>query len=471
LDPTDATNATSEQIVMNLFDGLTSLAPDMTVRPGLATDWNASPDGLRWTFRLRRSVQFQDGQPVDADAVKFTFDRILDEKKPRKRRGYYAPVIKSVRVVDEAAIEMTLHEPFGPLPNLLTTAAASIVSPKAARELGDDFGRRPVGSGPFVFQQWESGRRIVMVRNDRYWGTPAKPQQVVFLPVPEESTRAAVLETGEVDIAQHLPPSQMKRLGAHPQIQTFGADALEKRIVKLNVLHERFKDVRVRQAMNYAVNVPEIIDTILDGAGTFTGGPLTKSLTGAIGKYHYDAALAKKLLAEAGYPNGFKASLAASKSSSGGIQESLEALQAQWRAVGIDVTLNILEREGMDKIRHLPPDRAQEKQLLVSSAGARFPDPHAALFDVYHSSQWSPTGSNAGFYKSVRVDELLDLGVRETDPTKRTAIYREVQEIIIEDAPVVFLESIRYAYAARRNLKDIRLFPTQMLPFAEVSKS
>jgi peptide/nickel transport system substrate-binding protein len=461
----------NQQIVMNLFDRLTSLAPDMTVRPGLATDWTVSPDGLRWTFRLRRGVQFHDGQPVDAEAVKFTFDRILDEKKPVSKRGQFAPFIKSVRVVDEAAIEMTLHQPFGPLPSLLATSPASIVSPKAAREFGDDFGRRPVGSGPFVLQERASGQRIVVVRNDRYWGIPAKPQQVIFRPVPEESTRVALLETGEVDIAQLLPPSQMKRLGANPQIQPLLVEGLEVRTAKLNVLHERFKDVRVRQAMNYAVNVPEIIDTILDGLGSFTGGPMPRLIPGAIGKYHYDPALAKKLLAGAGYPNGFKTSLVVSKSVTAGLQESQEALQAQWRAVGIDVTLNILERAGADQIRDLPPENSEAKQILAGSLTPGYPDPHAVLFDLYHSAQWSPGGRNSGFYKNARVDELFELGVRETDSTKRAVIYRELQEIIIEDAPVVFLETTHYGYAARRNLKDVHVSPIQALPFSEVSKN
>jgi peptide/nickel transport system substrate-binding protein len=470
LDPAVGTAQTTEQIVWSLYDRLTSLAPDQTVRPGLATDWSVSPDGLKWTFRLRRGVQFHDGQPVDAEAVKFTFDRILDEKKPLRARVFFVPPIKSVRVVDEAAIEIILSEPHAPLPDLVAIPGASIVSPKAVRELGDDFGRRPVGSGPFVFQQWESGRRLVIGRNDRYWGTPAKPQQVVILPVPEGGTRVAMLETGQVDLAAHLPPSEMKRLRADPQFQPLANDALDANAVKFNVLDERFKDVRVRQAMNYAINMPEIIDTVLDGAGTFTGGPMPKSIPGAIGKYHYDPALARKLLADAGYANGFKTSVAVNTSSAAGALEVMQALQGQWRAVGIDVTLNPQDRDANSRHNALPVERAQEKQLLVSGGTARYPDP-SYLYFHFHSSQWSPKGRNNGFYKNARVDELLERGAGEADPTKRTAIYREVQEIINEDAPGVFLYTVRFVFAARSNLKDIRLAPTQMINFAEVSKS
>jgi peptide/nickel transport system substrate-binding protein len=451
---------------------LTSLAPDMTVRPGLATDWAISSDRLKWTFRLRRGVQFQDGQPVDAEAVKFTFDRILDEKKPLRSRRFLEPFMKAASVMDEATVEFTLNEPFAPLPQVMAVTAMSIVSPKAVREFGDDFGRRPVGSGPFVLKEWVSGQRVVVVRNERYWGTPAKPQQVIFLPVPEGGTRVAMLETGQADIAVHLPPSEMKRLRAHPQIQPLEADALEAGMVKMNLLDERFKDVRVRQAMNYAVNIPEIIDTVLDGAGTFTGGPLPKSIPGAIerSKYYYDPALAKKLLDAAGYPNGFKIGLAATTANAAGAQETLEALQAHWRAVGIDVTLNIMGRDARSRLTNLPPERAGEKQLMLLGGSAQYPDP-SYLNAHMHSLQWSPNGLNTGFYKNARVDELFSLGAGETDPTKRTAIYRELQEIIIEDAPVVFLYTPRFTYGVRRNLKDIRLAPTAMINFPEVSKS
>jgi peptide/nickel transport system substrate-binding protein len=470
LDP--AEESLSDAIEL-LFDHLTTFAPDMTVRPGLATDWTTSPDGLKWTFRLRRGAQFHDGQPVNAEAIKFTFDRVLDEKKPRKNRQFLTPgFIQSARVVDESTVEISLGQPFGPLPSLLATSPG-IVSPKAAQELGDDFGRRPVGSGPFKFQEWVSGQRVVLVRNDNYWGTPAKPQKIIFLPVPEDNTRVAMLETGEADIAQHVPPSERKRLGSNPNLQLVEADGLESRHVRFIMLKEVYKDVRVRQAMNYAVNIPEIIDTVLAGAGGFTGAPLPKSLPGALqtSKYRYDPALAKKLLADAGYANGLKASLIVSKGVTSGADEVLAALQAQWRAVGVDVALNILDQSAVDQNRRLPPEQAEAKHMPFVGVSAFYPDPHAALYGRFHSSQWTPKGQNYSFYKNARVDELLDQGARESDPTKRTAFYREIQEIILEEAPSVFTYDTRYVYAARSNLKNVVLLPTQVLTFADISKT
>jgi peptide/nickel transport system substrate-binding protein len=471
LDPADVNSSHVQQLY--IFDYLTSLAPDMTVRPGLATDWTTSPDGLKWTFRLRRGVQFHDGQPLDANAVKFTIDRLLDEKKARKGRQYLTPgSIKSVHVVDESTVEMTLGQPFGPLPSLLATTPG-IVSPKAAQELGDDFGRRPVGSGPFKFQEWVSGQRMVFARNENYWGTPAKPQKLVFLIVPEAVTRAAMVETGEADIAQHVPPSELKRLRSNPRIKPVEADAFELRQLRLIMLKEVYKDVRVRQAMNYAVNVPEIIDTVLEGAGTFTGAPLPKSLPGALqtSKYRYDPALAKKLLAEAGYANGLKASVIASRGVSAGTDEVLAAVQAQFRAVGIDMTISVMDQSAVGANRALPPAEAEAKHMVFHGLSAVYPDPHAALYNYYHSSAWSPKGSNHGFYKNARVDELLEQGGGETVPAKRTAIYREIQEILLEDASSVILYTTRYLYAARSNLKDAVLLPTEVLPFPDMSKT
>ncbi len=475
-DTLDAPNITSpgpEQMAMVIYDRLTELGADLTARPGLAESWTASSNGSVWTFRLRRGVQFHDGQLVDADAVKFNIDRIIDDIKPVKRKAFFAK-IKSARVVDSNTLEITTDGAFGSLPYLLATAAASIISPKAIRELGDGLARKPVGTGPFVFQEWVSGERVVLKRNDRYWGGAPKLDGIIYRNVPEASTRVALLETGQADIAQHLPPSEMKRLAANPQIQIVKVPSLEMRDIRFNMLDKRFSDLRVRQAMNRAINVPEIVDKILAGAGTYTGAPVPPSIFGAIksDKNRYDPALAKKLLADAGYPNGFKATLWGAKGTTAGLNEMLEAVQAQWLAVGIDVTLDLREVAAFQALATKGPEEAEStgKQLLSLGLSARYPDPDSHLYAQYHSSQFSPKGNNRGFYKNARVDDLLDQGGRETDPAKRAAIYREVQEILIDEVPGVFLYTSELVFGYRSNVKNAILLPTQHLLLAGASK-
>lgn len=472
LDAPDTIGSLGQWIEMNLFDRLVGLAPDLSVRPELAESWTPSSDRLTWTFKLRTDARFHDGEPVDAEAVKFNIDRILDEAKPLRRRTLFTTIIKEARIVDSSTIELGLQNPFAGLPQLMTLPYAGIASPKAVREFGDDYARNPVGSGPFFLKSWTSGQGMVLARNDNYWGEKAKLDEVAFQVVPEAGTRAAMLETGEMDVAEHMPPSEMRRLESNPNIQALRADALEARAIKFNVQHPLFQDVRVRQAMNYAVDVPEIIDTILLGAGTYTGGPMPKAVPWAVQseKYRHDPEMARRLLADAGHPNGFQTTLIGTAARASGIQEMLEALQAQWQAVGIDVTLDIMDTAVFSRTATLGPEEGKDKQLISVGLSTTYPDPHPALV-VFHSSQWSPGGNNRGFYKNDRVDELLDLGSVETDPARREAAYREAQELIIEDAPEVFLYTTGLIYGARSNVHDIELMPTQVIHFAGITKS
>ncbi len=475
-DTLDAPNITSpgvEQIAMVIYDRLVELGTDLKVHPGLAESWTASPDATVWTFKLRKGAQFHDGTPVDADAVKFNLDRLQDDKKQVKRRAYFAK-LKSSRVIDSSTIELTTDGPFAPFPYLMATTAASIASPKAVKELGDDMARKPVGSGPFIFQDWKSGDRVTLKRNPNWWGGAPKLDGVVYRTVPEASTRMVLLETGEVDIAQHLPPSEMKRLSNSPQLALLKAPSLDLRDIRFCMLDKRFADLRVRQAMNYAVNVPEIIDTVLAGSATYSGGPMPTSILGAISsdRYKYNPTLAKKLLADAGYANGFKATIWGAKGTASSLDEMLQALQAQWKAVGIEVTLDLREVAAFQALATQGPETAESsgKQLLSLGISARYPDPDAQLYAQYHSSQWSPKGVNRGFYKNPRVDELLDQGARETDAAKRTAIYKEVQEILLDDLPGVLLYNNDLIFGMRKNLKNVAVLPTQHMPLAVVTK-
>jgi peptide/nickel transport system substrate-binding protein len=473
LDAPNITSAGVEQIAMVIYDRLVELGTDLKVGPGLAESWTSSPNATVWTFKLRKGAQFHDGTPVDADAVKFNLDRLQDATKQVKRRAYFVK-LKSSRVVDSSTIELTTDGPFAPFPYLMATTAASIVSPKAVKELGDDLARKPVGSGPFIFQEWKSGDRVTLKRNPTWWGGAPKLDGIVYRTVPEASTRVVLLETGEVDIAQHLPPSDMKRISGNAQLSLLRVPSLDMRDVRFCMLDKRFADLRVRQAMNYAVNVPEIIDTILAGSATYTGGPMCPSILGAItsDKYKYNPTLAKQLLTEAGYPNGFKATMWGAKGTASSLDEMLQALQSQWKAIGIEVTLDLREVAAFQALATQGPETAESsgKQLLSLGISSRYPDPDAQLYAQYHSSQWSPAGVNRGFYKNTKVDELLDQGAKEIDPTKRTAIYKEVQLILLDDLPGVLLYNNDLIYGMRKNLKNVALLPSQHMPLAAVTK-
>jgi peptide/nickel transport system substrate-binding protein len=472
-DPPNIVDLTIEQIPMNFSDRLTEYADDMSVRPGLAESWSVSGDGLTWTFKLRKGVKFHDGTTLDAEAVKFNFDRLLDTKKPVKRRSFYA-VITTVRVVDAYTIQLATKSPFGPLPALLATTGASISSPKALKELGDKFATQPVASGPFIFERWLPGDQVILKRNESYWGGPPKLERVIFKTIKEPATRVAMLETGNADVIEHIVPAELKRLSANPQFTIVRVPSLRTRDIKHNVLDERLKDKRVRQAFQYAINMPEIIETVLAGAGTFTGAVLPPTVFGNIKgtKYRYDPALAKKLLAEAGYPNGFKALLWSNKGTAPGLDEVLQALQAQWLAVGLNVELGLVDGAAFIELASKGPEEAKNtgKMLVSMGTSCRYPDPHSLFIDYYHSSAWSPKGGNRGFYKNAKVDQLIDQGVAESVPAKRLQIYKELQEILIEEAPSIYLYAIELLYGTRNTVKGVRFMPTQHMLFHGASK-
>ncbi len=472
-DPPNIVDVNVQQIAMNLTDRLTEFAVDMTVRPGLAESWSTSADKLTWTFKLRKGVKFHDGTALDAAAVKFNFDRILDEKKPVKRRTFYTD-ITGVRVVDATTIQFTTKKPFGPLPALLATTGASILSPKALRELGDKIATQPVASGPFVFEQWLPGDQVVLKRNENYWNGAPKLEKVIFKTVKEAGTRVAMLETGQADVIEHVVPAEMKRLSTNAQLRIVRVPSTRTREIKFNMLDERLKDKRVRQAFQYAINMPEIIETVLAGAGTFTGAPLPPTIFGAIKgtKYHYDPALAKKLLTEAGYPNGFKANLWSIKGSAAGLDEVLQALQAQWLAVGLDVKLDLTDGAAFIALSSRGPEEAKSTgKMLVSMGGSsQYPDPNSYLADSFHSSQWAPKGSNRGFYTNPKVDQLLEQGLAESNPSKRLQIYKELQEFLIEESPTMYLYAIELVYGFSSNVQGVVLLPTQHLLFHGASK-
>ena len=475
-DTLDAPNITSpgvEQIAMMIYDRLVELKPDLKVGPGLAESWTASPDATVWTFKLRKGAQFHDGTPVDAEAVKFNLDRLLDANKQVKRRAYFAK-LKSSRIVDSSTIELTTDGPFAPFPVPHGHHGRQHRQPQGSQGAGRRPGPQTGGLGPFIFQEWKSGDRVTLKRNPKWWGGAPKLDGIVYRTVPEASTRMVLLETGEVDIAQHLPPSEMKRLNSSATLALLKAPSLDLRDIRFCMLDKRFADLRVRQAMNYAVNVPEIIDTVLAGSATYSGGPMPTSILGAISsdRYKYNPTLAKKLLADAGYANGFKATIWGAKGTASSLDEMLQALQAQWKAVGIEVTLDLREVAAFQALATQGPETAESsgKQLLSLGISARYPDPDAQLYAQYHSSQWSPKGVNRGFYKNPKVDELLDQGARETDATKRTAIYKEVQEILLDDLPGVLLYNNDLIFGIRKNIKNVALLPTQHMPLQVVTK-
>ena len=310
LDASIAAERNAQNVAWQMFDSLVWANDQNIIEPALAREWEVSADGTAYTFHLRRDVTFHNGEPFNAEAVVFSWERGTQPHIEWSDRWGRA---KSVEALDEYTVRITTEEPD---PLLLGVMAQhwNIIPPGYTREVGDDrFGEAPIGTGPFQFVEWARESRIVLQRNPNYWreGLP-RVDEVIYRPIPEPSTRMAAIQTGEVDIVNRLTAEQAGALEGIPGVNvvTYPVDRVF--YIAFNNLTsgvgQPTEDARVRRAMNYAVDRQAIIDSLFEGRAQLATGLMTESNLGydhSIDPYPYDPARARQLLREAGYPNGF----------------------------------------------------------------------------------------------------------------------------------------------------------------------
>src|SRR5215510_276139 len=465
LDPGQALGLHTLRVTAEIFETLVVTAPDSTdVVPGLAESWTTSADGLAWTFKLRRGVRFHDGTPLDAAAVKFTFDRVIDPAHAHAKSGKwtfvtgYLSSVKAVEVLDPQTVQLQLKYPTASLLALLALPNCAIVSPTAFTKSPADFDTKPVGSGRYKVESWERGSRLVLRRNDDYWGSKGKPQTLVYRGLAEANARVAELLTGGVDLILPIPPDFVARLEKTAGVTVHKATGLTVWYVGFNVDKKPFTDRRVRQAFSHAVNREAITRDILKGTGIPAIGPLlpgTWAFEPNVRKYPYDVAAAKKLLAEAGYPNGLETDLWVPESGSG-MQAPVEmatVIQANLAAASVKAQLKTFEWGS-----YLGKVRAEAPALYALSWFLKSEDPDLSMYPLFFSKNTPlPNRSN---YNNPEVDQLLVQARQTSDRARRIELYRKAQRLIVEDAPMVFVDHEVQVVATRANVKGFRLHPS-----------
>ncbi len=465
LDPGQALGLHTLRVTHQLFETLVTTPDDSTdVVPGLAESWTTSADGLAWTFKLRRGVRFHDGTTLDAAAVKFTFDRVIDPGHPQAKNGKWSFVVgylssvKSVDAIDPLTVRLNLKYPTSSLLALLALPNCAIVSPTAFTRNHADFNSRPVGSGRYRFETWDRGSRLVLRRNDDYWGVKGRSQTLVYRAIPDATARVTELLTGGVDVILPIAPDFIERLERNPQISVHRKTGLTVWYVGFNVEKKPFTDKRVRQALNHAVNKEAIVRDILKGTGVPAIGPLLPGTWAAepgVKRYPYDPAAARRLLAEAGYPNGFEVEFWVPESGSG-MQSPVEmstVIQSNLAAVGVKAPLKTFEWGSyLGKIRSDAPAMFALSWFLKSE------DPDLSLYPLFFSKNTPlPNRSN---YANPDVDQLLLQARQVADRTKRAELYRRAQQIVVDDAPWVFVDHEQQVVATRANVKGFKLHPS-----------
>ncbi|GAE26742.1 dipeptide-binding ABC transporter [Halalkalibacter wakoensis JCM 9140] len=479
LDAHQLSDYNSSRAAMELYDQLVEFKDESTdIVPGLAEKWDVSDDGLKYTFYLREDVTFHDGTPFNAEAVKFSIDRQIDSDHPFHDTGQFAYAdytfgpVESVEVDDEFTVTFTLNEAYAPFLSNMAMHAASIVSPTAVEEHGADFTKNPVGTGPFKFVSWNPGVEVVLEANpDHFEGAP-NVDQIIFKPITEPQTRLAELEAGNMDLIVNVPPDDLARLEADDSLQIIEQAGMHVWWTSFNTQREPFNDVKIRQAINYAINKEAIVDGILQGTGEVANSPVPPVVWGHnpnVSNYEYNPEKAIELLEEAGYPDGFELTYWVPESGSGMQQPQAmaAAIQSDLSKVGIDVTIQTLEwGTYLDKV-FVPVEENDMDMHQMSWIGDNG-DPDNFLYALLGGEQWPTAGFNSSYYENAEVDELLKEARITKDKGERTEMYEKAQELIMEDAPWVIIDHEMQIVATSKRLQNFKLHPTGVFRFSDV---
>ncbi|GKU85078.1 glutathione ABC transporter substrate-binding protein [Niallia sp. NCCP-28] len=463
LDPQFTSSISTVSIVYHhVYENLVQYNEDREIEPMLAKSWEQLDD-LIWEFKLRDDVKFHDGTPFNAEAVKKTIDRSQDPQVASPRAIMFSS-IKEVEVVDEYTVRFHLKEPFAPLLSNLASHEGAIQSPKALDEMGKDIGQHPVGTGPYKFVSWTPGSEIVVEKNKNYWGEPGKPDKIVWKITPEDSTRIAMLETGEAQVAEPIPFSEVKRIESSSNMNLYRSDSMGTEWIGFNTKAKPLNDVRVRQAISYAVERSTLIDGVFNGIGKPAKSTLGEKVIGYsddLPSYDYDIDKAKKLLKEAGYPDGFK--LTISTTDLRERQNLAEVLQSQLKGIGIDLKINVMEAGTFYEAA-----AKGDIEMFISAWRNATGDGDYNQYNLFYSASKGATG-NYFFYDNKKVDALIEEGRAVTDSKKRDEIYKELQQIELKDALYIPVRTLENVAATGENVGGVEITPAGYLQLMNVT--
>lgn len=444
LDPNMTFSGFSFGITNHIYDSLLAREEDGSIKPRLATSWKrVSP--TTWRFELRKNVKFQDGTPFNAQAVKYSVERLIDPAN-KAAGAYVLNMIKTVRVIDNDTIEFVTADPFAPLLAHLTHPVTAIVSPTAAK--AKDFARNPVGTGPFKFSKWNAGNQIELTANPNYWGGKVNLDKVVFRIIPDVSTQVVELRTGRIDLITTVPPENLKELEANKNLSVFKKLGWGTTYLGFNVQSGITKNLKVRQAISQAIDRDMIVNVLRQGLAVKATAPIPSTIYGAgknLPAVNYNLAEAKKLLAQAGIKPGTKVTLATYEGAEN--RQLAEAIQFSLQQLGLNAAVQITDY-GTYSANMKKPDHAE---LFISGWGTVTLDADYALYALF-SSKEIPV-NNWSFYKNVKVDKLLLDARRSADQAKRLTYYQDAQVQIAKDSPWLTLYYPLTAYAKSNRLQ------------------
>ncbi|MBI3706712.1 MAG: ABC transporter substrate-binding protein [Proteobacteria bacterium] len=473
LDPEAVLNNTSGFVMSTIYDSLVKYKQGtVEVEPGLAEKWDVSADGLTYTFHLRKGVKYHDGTPFNAPNYIKTIKRLLDKDDPDSiyKSGHveaffpetYSSVV-SYTATDDNTVVFKLKEVSGPFTTDLAMVWNAVVSPEAVHKYGKDFRNHPVGTGPFIFKEWRPGDQVVLDANPNYWGGKPKVDRIIFKVMPDAQAALLAAKRGDVHVLADVSSRTIPAIRSDPNLVVLTQPGLTVNGIGLTNDVKFFSDVRVRQALNYAVDRDAINKSLYQGLAELMSSPLPSAQWGfdeSLKGYPYDPEKAKKLLAEAGYPNGFEVELLAYSSARGynpAGPEFAVAIQGYLQKVGVKT--NIRKQEMGAFLAEVRSGKYQG--MFMTGFSGDNGDPDNFLFNLF-ASPAMPVGDTS-HYKNAEVDKLINDARHTADLAKRVAMYKKAQKIILDEAPWIFMNSTLQMRATRKEVKGFVLNPTQMM--------
>ena len=440
LDPVNMTSAPAATVGEHVVERLIYMEEDGSLTPMLATSWEANADSTVWTFQIREGVQFHDGEPLNAAAVAANLQRFVDPEVGAAY-AFLLGTVDSIEATGEYELTLTLSQPFAPILAHLSHSFIGIVSPAQLEGLApDETFEIPVGTGPYAMTEWSRGEQITLAANEDYYGDAPGIPNIRFNFIPEPSALVVALETGEADAIMRVPPQDIDRLESNEDIEVVFESSVRQIYIGFNNTREPFNDPMVRQALNHAVDKQAIVDGLFDGVFTVADAPVVPAVFGhaSVGPYEYDPDLAREMLAEAGYPDGFDMTIHHPTGRYLLDATVAEAVQDMLSEVGVNVTLETREWSSYLEYTSQPPEQADYDAFMLGWGTVTL-DSDYGLYALLHTRQWNPNGNNRGFYSNDEVDQLLDAARVETDRERREQLYAEAIAQIWDDAPWIYL--------------------------------
>jgi peptide/nickel transport system substrate-binding protein len=457
-------------IMSNIYETLIKMTPDTEFEPLLAESWT-QPDPDRWVFNLRKGVQFHDGTEFTADAVKFSIERITNADNPGRARSNLL-FIKEINVLDDHTLEIVTNGPYGATLNALSiTYMGGVVSPTAVAKFGDDFGRNPVGTGPFKFVEWRSNNQTVIERNDAYWGEKPLLDKVVYRVIPEESARMFALQTGEIDVVMNPAPTDIDSLKNDKNFVVHEVPGVRVFYFGFNQAKAPLDDVRVRQAIVAGTDRKSIVDNILEGSATLPGSYISPSIFGfkdMSSHLAYDSAKAERLLDESGWIKGadgirvkdgkpLSIELWTPKGRYPKDSEASEAFQGQMKKLGVDIKVQVMEWGTL--FTQLRSGPTTEAQMFVLAWATVTGDADYTIPPLFHSTSLPPGGWNSYGYRSSAFDALAEEVKGTVDQNGRQELFHKMQDVLFNDAVINPIYNSKEIIVTGAHVKGFAIHP------------